>query len=254
VSLSRPPRSGPYQEVKNIKISWDGLQEKDSKQYVEVIKIAGDVPDGYSWEDAYRIYKYTSECITYSKEEINCTSVSALTAYMTHTGRCGEFARLEVSLSRAAGIPAQMIVGIVMPDLVFYGASKTQTGDHPGESHAWAEIFTEGFWTIADPSVGSDYLKRLKFGRNDGRYLSYGEFEQERKAYVKILEWTASRGKIIDRKHASLKFVAATDGDAVIVNPTVTVRKGWDGRWSSAILTLAITTFVLCKLRNRFIL
>jgi hypothetical protein len=31
------PKSGPYQEVKNINISWDGVQEREDKRSVEVI-------------------------------------------------------------------------------------------------------------------------------------------------------------------------------------------------------------------------
>ena len=32
------PRSGPYQEVKNIKISWGGVQKRENRQFLEVIK------------------------------------------------------------------------------------------------------------------------------------------------------------------------------------------------------------------------
>ena len=114
------PQSGPYQEIKNINISWEGIQERESKQSVEVIKLAGKLPAGgnqeaiisydvvlpqgsVSWEapiedfqlmpqpgiesdhaslkagvsriindssqnDAYRIYKFTSEHLTFSED------------------------------------------------------------------------------------------------------------------------------------------------------------------------------------------
>jgi hypothetical protein len=299
------PKSGPYQEVKNINISWDGVQEREDKRSVEVIKLSGVIqerdnqeaivsydvilPQGkVSWDapvedfqrlpqrgiesdhpslkeaasqittgsaldDAYRIYKYTSDYLIYSVGERNCTSSSALTAYMTRTGVCGEFARLMVSFNRAAGIPAQMISGIVLPDLVIYGSSQTGTWEHPGESHAWVEIYPEGAWTMADPTVGSGFLNRLHFGRNDGHYLSYGEFEQEGKVYVEMQRWAASQGNIIGSEHASLKFVATADSNQVSITPSLYVKKGWDGRWANTLVSLTLTTFILCKLRNRLI-
>ncbi len=299
------PKSGPYQEVKNIMISWDGVQERDNKRYVEVIKLTEELRDGedqealvsydvilpqgkVSWEapveefhrlpqrgiesdhpslkeavsqittssaleDVYRIYKYTSDYLIYSVGERDCTSSSALTAYMTRTGACGEFAKLMVSLCRASGLPAQMISGIVLPDLVIYGSSQTRIREHPGESHAWVEFYTDGGWTMADPTVGSGYLNWLHFGRNDGHYLSYGEFEQEGKAYVEMQRWATSQGNIIGSEYASLKFVASADTNQVSITPSSSIKKGWDGRWANTLVSLTLTTFILCKLRNRFI-
>ena len=298
------PQSGPYQEIKNINISWEGIQERESKQSVEVIKLAGKLPAGgnqeaiisydvvlpqgsVSWEapiedfqlmpqpgiesdhaslkagvsriindssqnDAYRIYKFTSEHLTYSEDARDCISSSALSAYRTQTGVCSEFARLMVALNRAADIPAQMISGIVLPDLVFFGSSQTRAWEHAGESHAWVEIFTEGAWTIADPTVGSDYLLRLYFGRTDGHYLSYGELIQEGKEYAEVQKWATSQGVVIAKKHAGLKFIATADTDKVSFTPTSYVKKGWDGRWAVALISLALTTLILCTLRNRF--
>ena len=299
------PKTGPYQEVNNISVAWDGLQERENKQSVEVIKLAGklregdyqeaiisydivlaqgkvsweapveefqlmpqlgiesehaslkqvvsDITSGSSREDAYRIYKFTSEHLTYSEAERGCMSASALSVYRTRTGVCGEFARLMVALSRAARIPAQMIGGIVLPDLVFFGSSQTRTWEHPGESHAWVEFFTEGNWATADPTVRSGYLQRLYFGRTDGHYLSYGELEQEAQIYTELQQWATSQGDIIGAEHASLKFVASADTNQVSITPTSYVKKGWDGRWANALVSLALTTFILCWLRNRFI-
>jgi hypothetical protein len=298
------PQSGPYQEVKNINISWEGTQERENKQSVEVIKLAGKLPPGgnqeaiisydailpqgsLSWEapieafqlmpqpgiesdhaslkevvaritsgsskkDGYRIYKFTSEHLTYSEDARDCISSSALSAYRTHTGVCGEFARLMVALSRAANIPAQIISGIVMPDLLFFGSSQTRAWEHAGESHAWVEIFTDGVWTIADPTVGSGHLLRLYFGRTGGHYLSYGELIQEGKEYAEVQKWATSQGVIIGAEHASLKFVASADSNQVSITPTIFVKKGWDGRWAAALISLALTTIIICSLRNRY--
>ncbi|MFC1922951.1 transglutaminase family protein [Chloroflexota bacterium] len=299
------PKSGPYQEVKNIKISWDGFQERENRPYVELIKLSGVLSDGedqeaivsydvilpkgkVTWEapveefqylpqhgiesdhprikeqasqittgsaleDVYRIFNYTSNYLIYSLGERNCTSSSALSAFMTQTGVCIEFARLMVAFSRASEIPAQMVSGIALPDLVIFGTSQTRNWEHPGESHAWVEFNTEGAWTMADPTVGSGFLKRLHFGRNDGHYLSYGEFEQEGKAYVEMQRWVTNQGNIIGSEHGSFKFVASADSNQVSITPSLYIRKGWDGCWANTLVSLILTTVILCKLRNRFI-
>jgi hypothetical protein len=300
------PTNGPYQEVNNIHISWDGLLERENNQAVEVIKLTGTLAKGsdqeaiisydvilpqgkISWvaplediqlmpqpgiesdhpslkqaasnltagssrEDAYRIYKFTSEHLTYIEGARDCVSSSALSAYMTGTGDCREFAKLMIALNRAAGIPAQLIIGIYMPDLVFYGSSQIQSWEHPGESHAWMEFFTDGLWTIADPALGSSYLHRLHFGRDSGHYLSYGEYQQEGKTYSGIQKWAASQGDIIDEMHAGLKFIASADTEGVSLGVVSSVKKGWDGRWANALLALTITTIILCFLRTRYIM
>jgi hypothetical protein len=73
------------------------------------------------------------------------------------------------------------------------------------------------------------------------------------KVCSELCRWATQRGALIDNEFAALKFVATADKAGVILTPSVTVTKGWDGRWQNAILVLLLTTFVLCKLRNRFI-
>ena len=297
------PKSGPYQEVRNSQISWNGEQEREDRRNVEIVKLSGEIHNGEiqeatinydvvlpqgtvcwegpveefqrlpqcgiesddrqikeqvslittgsSMEDVYRIYNYTHDYLVYSLGERGCTSSSALSAFLTRKGVCGDYAKLMVALSRASGISAQMISGIALPDLMISGSSQTQTGEHPGESHAWVEFYSEGSWTIADPTVGSGYQKWLQFGRNDGHHLSYGEFEQEGREYSEIQRWASSQGNIFETEHASLKFVASADTTQVSLTPRSLVKKGWDGRWFNSLITLTLSTFILCKLRNK---
>jgi hypothetical protein len=107
---------------------------------------------------------------------------------------------------------------------------------------------------MADPAWRASTWDILHFGRNDGRHLSYGCINHENGVYTDVHQWMDQHGSLIGKEFAALKFVAAADTDDVIITPTVTVKKGWDGRWLNAILTLSLTTFVLCKLRNRFFL
>ncbi len=299
------PKSGPYQEVKNIKISWDGAQERENRQSVEVIKLTGDdlqgkiqeavisydvilpkgeiywevpiedfqllpqreiesghplikeqvskITTGSSLDDVFRIFVYTSDYLIYSLGERDCTSSSALTAFLTHTGVCGEFARLMVAFSRASGVPAQVISGILLPDLLILGSSQTQIQNHPSESHAWVEFYTDGRWTMADPAVGSGQLNSLQFGKNDGRHLSYGEFEQEGIVFAEMKDGLSDKGKIIGSEFGVLKYIASANTSRVSISPKLFIKKGWDGRWVNTLVLLTLSTYILCKLRNRLI-
>jgi hypothetical protein len=298
------PQSGPYQEIKNLSITWDGTQEIETQPSVEAIKLTAKLPQGSEQEaiinydvvlpqggiswlapvedfqlrpqpgiesdhpslkeavsyittgssrlDAYYVYQFTSQHLTYSEEARDCVESSALSAYRTGKGVCSEYARLMVALNRAAGIPAQMITGIFMPDLVILGSSKTREGDHAGESHAWVEFYTNGVWTIADPTLGSSYLDRLYFGRGSGHFLSFGEYQQESKAYTDLQGWASSQGDIIAKSHAGLKYIASADQGGISLNTSSNIKKGWDGRWASATVALGLSTMILCALRNRF--
>jgi hypothetical protein len=105
---------------------------------------------------------------------------------------------------------------------------------------------------MADPTWGASTWDCLHFGTNDGRHLSYGCMNHEGEVFTQLRQWAYQHGSLIGKEFAALKFVAAADKDDVIITPTVTVQKRWDGRWSNAILALSLTTFFLCKLRNRF--
>ena len=106
---------------------------------------------------------------------------------------------------------------------------------------------------MADPAWGANAWEGLYFGRNDGRHISYGCINQEGEVYSQLRQWATKHGALIDNEFAALKFIATADKAGVILTPSVTVKKGWDGRWPNAILVLLLTTFFLCKLRNRYI-
>jgi transglutaminase-like putative cysteine protease len=89
------------------------------------------------------------------------------------TGVCQDFTQLMIGVSRAIGVPARYVSGLVHPDASKYvGATET---------HAWAEIlFPSIGWVGFDPAnhrlVGANYVK-VAFGRdyqdvapNKGRY------------------------------------------------------------------------------------
>ena len=81
---------------------------------------------------------------------------------------------LTVALARAAGIPARVVLGLV---LVRSGTA------YGGFGHAWAELEIEGRWTVADAALA----KR----DNPVRYLPFGVLENESMGYA--LEGPAKR-------------------------------------------------------------
>jgi len=127
------PKSGPYQWVGNIEISWDGVQQEERYDFADVIKLSGkksgqenleatieydvklpqesvswaapvenfqqqpqagiesdcdciqrqaaNLCEGITEKDAYEIYSFTADYLTYSADYKDCTSISALQAY-----------------------------------------------------------------------------------------------------------------------------------------------------------------------------
>ena len=104
-------------------------------------------------EDAYRIYKFTAAHLSWRwwSEGGSNFSASALKAYQTRVGACGEFANLMVALCRAARIPARTISGLDLPSYPPFW-SATRVWGHPGVAHAWTEFHGLAGWEMADPS------------------------------------------------------------------------------------------------------
>jgi len=298
------PQSGPYQTIKDLRVLWDGEQDRESTPCVDVIKLSGlvtsgtsqdaiieyqvrlshgivlwraqpdschllpdcmvesdhpdivaranQIVDGTSWRDAYRIFTFTKNYFSPAGDFVNCSmEMSALEAYQSGTGECGEYSRLMVALCRASGIPSLVTSGILLPDSSSFAAAQSQTWGHPGVAHAWVEFSDRNIWSMADPAWGASTWDILHFGRNDGRHLSYGCINHEGSVYTEMLQWADQHGSLIGKEFAALKFVAAADADHVTIAPVVTVRKGWDGRWLNALLALTATTFLLYFVRNR---
>ncbi len=304
------PRSGPYQRVEDLAISWDGNQSLDERPEIDVAKLAGDVrhteaklavisydvvlwqgrprwdepvnkwklqpqkhiesdaavfaekaaelTSGQSRDDAFRVFDFASRSLSSPKGNRTTTgdaSPSALRAYETGEGVCGEFANLTVALCRAAKIPSKSITGVGLKPLPPFWSSSS-TWNHPGVAHAWVELHTEAGWEMADPSAASLIPCRpwnsLWFGRSHGCHLSYGEMGRHERIYNEIRDWASARGKIVGAMSAPNRFVAAATASRVSITPQVTIRMGFsDWRWS-AILALVVLR-VTWRIRKRFI-
>ena len=177
---------------------------------------------------------------------------SALAAYNSKVGVCGEFANLMTALNRACGIPTKSISGLSMPMFSPPMMTTTKVWDHPGAAHAWVEVYTDGKWVIADPSWASQMpFNRIWFGRSLGQYLSYGEVGEHERIYNEIITWGEEQGTIIGAMSAPNKFVAVSSDDNAAVTPSVQVRKAKDNRWILAASSFILLTIVANRIESR---
>jgi transglutaminase-like putative cysteine protease len=64
---------------------------------------------------------------------------AAIAVWDSKIGNCADFAHVFLVLCRAAGLPARYVAGF---------------GHAPGQLHAWAEVWCDGFWHPFDPTLG----------------------------------------------------------------------------------------------------
>ena len=296
------PKSGPYQWVGNVEISWDGSQQEENYGFVDVIKFYGNkgpqetlvatveydvklpqgyitwpapvedfqrlpqngiesdcdciqkkaasISDGTSSRDAYKVYSFTADYLTYSRDDMDCTSLSALKAYEIGTCVCAGYARLMTALCRASGIPSQMVLGLVYPDPMFM-SKLSSFPQNPVEAHAWVEYYSEGSWKMADPTWGKKYLKPLQFNRNDSRHLVYGELAQILSVDDMLEWWALNQADYVIGNDKCFRFIATSTSKQVSFRPITTIDRKWDGRWLNTLVAWGSITGLLCVLRFR---
>ena len=87
----------------------------------------------------------------------------ALSALKTRRGDCSEYAYLMAAISRAAGVPARVMGGFVIPHSALLKAA---------EYHNWTEVYVDGRWSVVDAQKGvlmrvtGDYLATRVVFRN----------------------------------------------------------------------------------------
>lgn len=199
--------------------------------------------------DPYKIYQFTARHLVFSEEDCVNTDTSALDAYRLATGACSGYSRLMVALCRAAGSPARMIIGAILPDNYFPLTHRISAGI-PGSGHAWVEYYTHESWHLADPSWGEGYLSRLEFNRSDGRHLSYGERDNFYNVRQQLFHWASGQSFV---EQEDLTYIISSNKDTISVNSEIGISKKWDGRWINTLAVFAIVTFLSCKIRDKLI-
>ncbi|MEJ2485801.1 MAG: transglutaminase-like domain-containing protein [Anaerolineales bacterium] len=201
-------------------------------------------------KDVYKIYSFITDYLTYSTVNMDRTSTSALKAYEVGSCVCAGYARLMTALCRASDIPSQMVIGFVYPDPWF--ASKPSSVSQ-GDAHAWVEYYSESQWKMADPAHGSGQLKILYFNRNDGRHISYGEFEQTMSVIRELDAWGLNQAGLIVGDDNSLRYFAASTSEDVEFLPEISIHRTWDGRWVNTAIFWVSSIWLLCKFRYKII-
>ncbi|MGC9469605.1 MAG: transglutaminase domain-containing protein [Anaerolineae bacterium] len=232
---------------------------------------AAHLADGGGTPTALQIHRFAARHLAWPEGTRSDVQPSALEAYRSGVGGCDEFAKLMVALCRAADIPAVTISGLAFPPMMVPFINSTRAWNHPAGAHAWVEVYTDGHWTLADPSWASRLpVKGLWFGRSDGTHLAYGETAYEAQLYEVLMRWVEARGALVGAMSAPLKFAAAADAtpvaaasaraepgeaasaESVIVTPTATVRKTWDGRWGAAASAYLLLILLFAWIERRF--
>ncbi|MFN2225449.1 MAG: transglutaminase-like domain-containing protein [Anaerolineae bacterium] len=297
------PKTGPYQSVSRVGITWDGFASQEPRDEVDLVRLDGVTPEGgrllatleydvtlwqgparwqapvEAWqlapqdeiesdnpllagqaarltgapsrEGAYAIYRFTAGHLDWPSGSRPGDDQSAVAAYQSGVGACGESANLMTALCRAADIPARSITGLALPPTPPL-LSRKATWSHPAGSHAWVEVYTGQAWELADPSWASRLpFDRLWFGRNDGMHLSYGERAAHARLLREVQDWAEAGSELVAAMSAPLRFVASAQVEGVTVEPSVTVRKGWDGRWMTMLGWLAGSVLVFSWIERR---
>ncbi|MEJ2208937.1 MAG: transglutaminase-like domain-containing protein [Anaerolineae bacterium] len=202
-------------------------------------------------QGAYALYQFTAGHLDWPSGSRVGGDQSALAAYQSGVGVCGEFANLMTALCRAAAIPARSITGLAFPPMPPF-LSSTATWSHPAGSHAWVEVYSGEEWEMADPSRASRLpFDRLWFGRSDGMHLSYGESGAHARLLREVQDWAAAGSEVVAAMSAPLRFVASAQVGDVSVEPSATVYKGWDGRWMGMLGWLVGSVLVFSWIERR---
>jgi hypothetical protein len=203
-------------------------------------------------DTARSIFSFAADYISWPSESRESGDLSALDAYHSRIGGCSEFANLTVALARAAGVPARSVSGWFLP--VWWPPLYAQTAvwNSPAGAHAWVEIYDGSRWTFADPSWASHFpWDSLWFGRTIGGHLSYGESGAAAAAYAEMEARGEQNGALIGGLSAPLKFVASARDESVTVEPSSTIRKGWDMHWIGAVAAYLVVVVSAILIERR---
>lgn len=112
---------------------------------------------------AFAAYNYVADNITYLYHNDE-SEFGALTTLQGGEGDCTEFADLFVALTRAAGVPARFVEGVV------YAPDALSAYD---QQHAWSEVYLPSTgWSPVDATWGQNpEMRDTQFARSDGEHF-----------------------------------------------------------------------------------
>jgi hypothetical protein len=148
----------PVQMPKGVKLPYSGSDKKalealkptryvqsDNEKIISLSKKAvGNSTD--ATEAARKIEEFVSKYV--ENKSLSVGYASAVEVADSKQGDCTEFAVLTAALCRAAGIPAQVVVGIAYVDE--WGGFRNSFG-----GHAWTQVYIDGKWVGLDSAFKS---------------------------------------------------------------------------------------------------
>ena len=223
-------------------------QEGIESDHPIIAEAASQIAESPDRDSAYRIFKFTAAHISTWSGKVSIDGSnpevriqSALEAYQTRTGVCGQFANLMTALCRAADIPAQSMTGLSMPSYPPLWSATSGPWRHPAGTHGWVEFRTSEGWGMADPSAAFRMpVKSAWFGRNDGAHLCYGERSFIDAVSKKMTAWAKTDGKLVGGMTGPYRFAAGVDANGVSVKPQAMVKIAWNGRWLNSFVLIVL--------------
>jgi len=133
------------------------VQSDDEKVIALARKAVGDCDDAA--EAAERIQAFVYKYIT--KKNLSIGYATASEVAVSPQGDCSEHAVLSAAMCRAAGMPAQVVVGLAyVPSL---GGRKDVLAPH-----AWFRSYIGGKWVVFDAAMKGADARRISLGSGDG--------------------------------------------------------------------------------------
>ncbi len=157
----------------------------------ELVELATSLRSSRPLDTARQILDHTHQALRYVRG-VTDVHTSAHEAFVDGAGVCQDFAHLALALTKSVGLPSRYVSGYFHPE-----ADATVGEEISGESHAWVEVWTGGWWGY-DPTndcpVGERHVAI-------GRGRDYSDVPPVKGIYAGNAENTMHVGVRITRTH-----------------------------------------------------
>lgn len=136
--------------TKELTVQYLSPEEKVESDNPSIIAESKIITNGITkdYDKAQKIFEYVIKEVTYNGAKGHN---GALITLQTKEGVCEDYATLFVAICRASGIPARNVIGVML------NMSNTEYNvvKEDYALHQWAEVFVNGEWVYADPTMES---------------------------------------------------------------------------------------------------
>ena len=198
--------------------------------------------EGDEGRTLHQIFDFTRIYLDEPQEIINDADESALAVFQNGSGGVVGRANLLAALSRASGLPARTISGLLLPDPIPF-IPVTALGAYPGQNNTWNEVFYDSAWGLVDPNAAGGFYRPAALGWNDGKHLMYAKTDQAAQVMNDLLQNAEADSQWVSSSAESLRYVAWADVDQEMIefSPKVSIMTTWDARWVMLVSLILIT-------------